>query len=54
MAEYVGTPGFGLFKDTSAIELGALAAKEALRRSEINPADVRDAWPGIQERLGAR
>lgn len=40
MAEYVGTPGFGLFKDTSAIELGALAAKEALRRSEINPADV--------------
>ena len=25
MAEYVGTPGFGKFKDLSAIELGARA-----------------------------
>ena len=40
MAEYVGTPGFGLFKDISAIELGALATKEALRRSEVDPAAV--------------
>jgi len=40
MAEYVGTPGFGLFKDISAIELGALATREALRRSEVDPAAV--------------
>ena len=40
MAEYVGTPGFGLFKDLSAIELGAMATREALRRSEIDPAAV--------------
>ena len=40
MAEYVGTPGFGLFKDLSAIELGAMATKEALRRSEVDPAAV--------------
>ena len=36
MAEYVGTPGFGLFKDLSAIELGTIAAKEALKRSKID------------------
>ena len=40
MAEYVGTPGFGLFKDLSAIALGAMATKEALRRSEVDPAAV--------------
>ncbi|MEE2856617.1 MAG: thiolase family protein [Planctomycetota bacterium] len=40
MCEYVGTPGFGLFKDTSAIELGAQITREALRRTEVDPSDV--------------
>jgi acetyl-CoA acyltransferase 2 len=40
MAEYSGTPGFGLFKDVSAIELGAIAAKAALERAHVKPADV--------------
>lgn len=40
MCEYVGTPGFGLFKDLSAIELGALVTREALRRTEVDPSDV--------------
>jgi acetyl-CoA acetyltransferase family protein len=35
MAEYSGTPGYGLFKDLSAIELGAIAAKAALERSRV-------------------
>ena len=37
MAEYSGTPGFGLFQDLSAIDLGALAAKAALERSKAPP-----------------
>ncbi len=32
-AEYAGTPGFGLFKDLSCVELGAIAAKAALVKS---------------------
>ncbi len=40
MCEYVGTAGFGLFKDTSAIELGAQITREALRRTEVDPTDV--------------
>ena len=32
MCEYVGTPGFGKFKDLSALELGAHATKAALER----------------------
>jgi len=39
-AEYVGTPGFGKFKDLSAIELGARATTEALRRAEVDGAEV--------------
>lgn len=35
MAEYAGTPGFGLFKDLSAIELGAIAARAALERARV-------------------
>src|ERR1700674_3996993 len=35
MAEYAGTPGFGLFKDLSAIDLGAIAAKAALERAKV-------------------
>ncbi|HBP16548.1 MAG TPA: acetyl-CoA C-acyltransferase [Planctomycetes bacterium] len=37
MAEYSGTPGFGLFKNLSAIELGSIAAKAALERAKVEP-----------------
>ncbi len=37
MAEYSGTPGYGKLKDVSACELGAIAGKEALKRSKIDP-----------------
>ena len=40
MAEYSGTPGYGKFKDMSAIELAALASKAALERSKISPEQV--------------
>jgi len=40
MAEYVGTPGGGKFKDLSAIELGARAVAETVRRSGIDGADI--------------
>jgi acetyl-CoA acyltransferase 2 len=40
MAEYVGTPGYGLFKDLSAIELGAIAGKAALERARVKPSEV--------------
>ena len=40
MAEYVGTPGFGKFKDLSALDLGAHAGKAALERSKVDPASV--------------
>jgi acetyl-CoA acetyltransferase family protein len=39
MCEYVGTPGFGKFKDVSAIDLGAHAARAAMERSGV-PADA--------------
>ncbi|MBI4243867.1 MAG: thiolase family protein [Planctomycetes bacterium] len=34
-AEYVGTPGYGLFKDISAVQLCAIAAKKAIEKSNI-------------------
>ena len=37
MAEYCGTPGFGLLKDLSAIELGAIAIKAALEDARVKP-----------------
>ncbi|MBL6721189.1 MAG: acetyl-CoA C-acetyltransferase [Planctomycetes bacterium] len=40
MAEYIGTPGFGKFKDLSALDLGAHAAKAALERSRVAPESV--------------
>ena len=40
MAEFVGTPGAGLFKGISAIELGAQAVAEALRRTGVAPEKV--------------
>jgi acetyl-CoA acyltransferase 2 len=35
MTEYSGTPGYGLFKDVTAIDLGAFAAKAALERGGV-------------------
>ncbi len=46
MAEYSGTPGFGLLKDLSAIELGALATKAALERTGVQPAQVEQVFFG--------
>ncbi|HLU39460.1 MAG TPA: acetyl-CoA C-acetyltransferase [Planctomycetota bacterium] len=46
MAEYAGTPGFGLFKDLSAIELGAIAAKAALERTGVRPDQVDQVFVG--------
>src|SRR5262245_19795822 len=37
MAEYCGTPGFGLLKDLSANELGAIAVKAALEDARVKP-----------------
>jgi acetyl-CoA acetyltransferase family protein len=40
MAEYVGTPGYGKFKDVSAIDLAAHASKAAIARSKIDPESI--------------
>ena len=37
MCEYVGTPGFGKFKDVSAIDLATHASRAALERSGVDP-----------------
>jgi acetyl-CoA C-acetyltransferase/acetyl-CoA acyltransferase 2 len=41
MAEYVGTPGFGKFKDVSAIELAAHSLREALKRTRVPAAKIQ-------------
>ena len=46
MAEYSGTPGFGKFKDVSAIDLAAHAAKAAMQRSGVNPEMVDETFVG--------
>lgn len=46
MAEYSGTPGFGLFKDLSALELGAIATKAALERTGVAPDQVDQIFVG--------
>ncbi len=46
MCEYSGTPGFGKFKDVSAIDLGAHAAKNALQRARIDPETVEHVLVG--------
>jgi acetyl-CoA acyltransferase 2 len=46
MAEYCGTPGFGLFKDLSANELGALAIKAALEDARVKPDAVQHVVMG--------
>ncbi|MCE9635340.1 MAG: thiolase family protein [Planctomycetes bacterium] len=40
MAEYVGTPGFGKFKDVSAMELGARAIEGAILKSGIAKEEI--------------
>jgi acetyl-CoA acyltransferase 2 len=40
MCEYSGTPGYGKFKDVSAIELAAHAAKAAIQRARIDPETI--------------
>ncbi len=46
MAEYSGTPGYGLFKDLSAIELGAIAVRAALERTAVKPEQVDQVFMG--------
>jgi acetyl-CoA acetyltransferase family protein len=46
MAEYSGTPGFGKFKDVSAIDLAAHAAKAALERCRARPEHVDETFVG--------
>lgn len=46
MAEYSGTRGYGLFKDTSAIQLGAIATRAALERSGVAPDLVDQVFVG--------
>lgn len=45
-AEYVGTKGFGLFKNKSAIELGAIATKAALEKSGVSPKQIQHVIMG--------
>jgi acetyl-CoA acetyltransferase family protein len=40
MCEYVGTPGFGKFKDVSAIDLAVHASKAAIARAKIDPESI--------------
>jgi acetyl-CoA acyltransferase 2 len=40
MAEYVGTPGYGKFKDISAIDLAVHATKAALARAKVSAESV--------------
>ncbi|MHC5063636.1 MAG: thiolase family protein [Planctomycetota bacterium] len=46
MAEYSGTPGYGAFKDINAMELGAIAGKAALERSQVSPEQVDQIFMG--------
>ena len=46
MAEYSGTPGFGRFKDVTAIDLAAHAAKAALQRCGVEAAMVDETFVG--------
>jgi acetyl-CoA acetyltransferase family protein len=46
MAEYVGTPGFGKLKDFTACQLGALAAREAIKRSGVEPGWISQVFMG--------
>ena len=46
MAEYSGTPGFGHFKDLSALDLGAAASVAALERTGVTPDQVDQVFFG--------
>ena len=46
MCEYSGTPGYGKFKDQSAIELGAHAARAAIERAGIDPETIQHVVMG--------
>ncbi len=46
MCEYVGTPGFGKFKDVSAIELAAHASRAALARAKVDPTTIEHVVMG--------
>jgi acetyl-CoA acetyltransferase family protein len=46
MAEYSGTPGFGRFKDVSAIDLAAHAARATLERTGVKPEHVDETFVG--------
>ncbi|HET6205129.1 MAG TPA: acetyl-CoA C-acyltransferase [Planctomycetota bacterium] len=46
MAEYSGTPGFGLFRDVSAIDLGAAAIRGALAKTGVRAEDVQHVVMG--------
>ncbi len=53
MAEYLGTPGFGLFADVSAIELGAIATKAALERTGVAAEQIEQVFVGNAEQTSA-
>lgn len=46
MAEFVGTPGYGLFQSVGANDLGAHAVKAALERSGVQPDQVDQVFVG--------
>ena len=46
MTEYVGTPGYGLFKDVSANALGAHAIRAALERAGVPASRVEHVFMG--------
>jgi acetyl-CoA acyltransferase 2 len=53
MAEYVGTPGFGLFKSVGTNDLGAHAIRAALERSGVKPEQVDHVVMGNALQTGA-
>lgn len=53
MAEYVGTPGYGLFKDVGANDLAAHAVSAALERSGVKPEQVGHVVIGNAMQTGA-
>ena len=46
MCEYSGTPGYGKFKDVSAIDLAAHASRAAVERAKIDPESIQHAIVG--------
>ena len=46
MAEYSGTPGYGLLARTSALDLGAHAARAAMERGGVKPEDIDHVFVG--------